>query len=104
VRHWIPLAAAVAIAAPAVCAGAEQSREATQKRLDAACEAARERRLVPERAKLVDDCVREQFLESRKECARYYADYGGQYGKGAPLYYELPECVRAFEYRQSFQP
>ena len=103
-RRWLALALTATIAAPPVCAGAGQDREAMQKALDAACEAARERRLVPERAKLVDDCVREQFLESRKECARYYADYGGQYGRGAPLYYDLPECVRAFEYRESFQP
>lgn len=104
VKNWLALALAAAVAAPIVCVGAERNRESTQRRLDAECETARERRLVPERVRLIDDCVREKFLENRKECERYYADYGGQYGRGAPLYYDLPECVRAFEFRESFQP
>lgn len=103
-RRWLVIAMAAAIAAPVVCGSAERNREAMQRKLDAECEAARERRLVPERAKLIDDCVRERFLESRKECERYYADYGGQYGRGAPLHYDLPECIKAFELRESFQP
>lgn len=103
-RRWLALAVAAAIATPIVCVGAEHNRETAQKILDAECEAARERLLVPERAKMIDDCVRERLRESRKECERYYADYGGQYGKGAPLHYDLPECVRAFEFRESFQP
>jgi len=76
-------------------------RESTPAQLDAECEAARERKLEPERAKYIEECVRDKVKDSREACERFYSDYGGRSGNRAPLYYDLPECVRAFELRKS---
>jgi hypothetical protein len=37
---------------------------------------------------------------SREACEDFYADYGGRMGGRAPLFYDLPECVKAFEFQQ----
>lgn len=74
--------------------------DARQAQLDAACEAARERRLAPERARFVEECVERRQREDRAACERFYSDYGAQSGNRAPLYYDLPECVQAFEHRR----
>lgn len=79
---------------------ANQSREEEQARLDAACEAARQKKLAPMRKKLEDECVTIRELPSRAECARFYADYGGRMRGRAPLFYDLPQCVAAFEFLQ----
>jgi hypothetical protein len=57
---------------------AKQSREEKQAELDAVCEAARQKKLTPMRAGFVEEC-------------------GGR----APLFYDLPACVTAFEFAQS---
>ena len=66
-------------------------------RLNAECEAARDQKLAPERARYVDECVAKGDRD-RDGCERYYSDYGNRAGGRAPLYYDLPECVKAFEY------
>jgi hypothetical protein len=68
-----------------------------QAKLDAACEAAREQNLGPLRAGFVDECVEKKQRPDRAACERFYADYGNQSGGRAPLFYDLPECVKAFE-------
>lgn len=79
---------------------AGESREQKQAKLDAACEVAREKKLAPMRKQFVEDCVANNELPSRAECERFYADYGGRMGGRAPLFYDLPECVSAFEFMQ----
>ena len=71
-----------------------------QAKLDAACEAAREKQLAPLRAGFIDECVEKEQRPDRAACERFYADYGNQSGNRAPLFYDLPECVKAFEYRR----
>jgi hypothetical protein len=68
-----------------------------QVRLDAACEAAREQKLAPLRAGFIDECVEKEQRPDRAACERFYADFGNQSGSRAPLFYDLPECVKAFE-------
>ncbi len=80
---------------------ADNSNASTQQSLDAQCEAARELKLAPERANYIEECVREKIKDSRKECERFYSDYGAQSGPTPPLYYDLPACVKAFEFRQN---
>jgi len=79
---------------------AKESREDKQARLDAACEVVREKKLVPMRKGFVEECVANKEQPSRKDCERFYADYGGRMGGRAPLFYDLPECVTAFEFQQ----
>ncbi len=74
-----------------------------QAELDAACEAARERQLAPMRAYYIEQCVQQRRRISgdvRAHCERFYADFGQQSGNRAPLFYDLPECVYAFEFRR----
>lgn len=68
-----------------------------QASLDAACETAREKKLAPLRAGFIDECVEKNQRPDRATCERFYADYGNQSGQRAPLFYDLPECVKAFE-------
>ncbi len=87
-----------------VCIADDTNRKSVQAALDAQCEAAREQRLAPERAMYIDECVAKKFKESREECTRFYRDYGAQTGDRAALYYDLPECVKAFDFRKNVQP
>ena len=79
---------------------AKESREDKQARLDAACEVAREKKLAPMRKGFVEECVANKEKPSRADCERFYADYGGRMGGRAPLFYDLPECVTAFEFQR----
>jgi hypothetical protein len=82
-------------------AQARESREEKQARLDGACEVARQKKLAPMRKKFVEECVANKEMPNRKECERFYSDYGNRMGGRAPLFYDLPECETAFQYRQS---
>lgn len=79
---------------------AKESREEKQARLDAACEAARQTKLAPLRYEYIGECVTNKELPNKQECERFYADYGERMGGRAPLYYDLPECVAAFDFQQ----
>jgi len=80
---------------------AKESREDKQTRLDQACEIARQTKLTPMRAQFVDECVANKEKPSREKCVTFYADYGNRMGGRAPLFYDLPECVTAFDYSRS---
>jgi len=80
-----------------------EERDAKQAALDAACEEARQKKLVIERARHVEDCVETKMLEDREACERFYADYGESSAGRAPLFYDLPECEEAHEYRNSYR-
>ena len=99
VKSSSPVSAVSAEKPDAVATGSD--RESTQSQLDAECEAARERKLAPERASYIEECVRDKVKDSRETCERFYRDYGARSGNRAPLYYDLPECVRAFESSRS---
>lgn len=78
-----------------------------QQQLDAQCEAAREAKLAPEREQLIQECPA-QFEKSLDECRHFYRDYGAALMRQgeivrAPLYYDLPACEAAFEYRQRYR-
>ncbi len=95
--RWL-LAALVLLLA--FSAGANDAVDEEQARLDAECEAAREARLAPERERHIEECVETGQRPDRASCERFYADYGNQSGNRAPLYMDLPECVKAFEHRR----
>ena len=80
---------------------ADRKRDQEQARLDAVCEQAREKQLAPMRAQFVEECVENKQQRDRKACETFYADFGAQSGRRAPLFYDLPECVEAFEYQNS---
>jgi hypothetical protein len=80
---------------------ADPDREEKQAELDAACEAAREQKLAPMREQMVKQCVHNKEQPDRAACEAYYSDYGARAGSRAPLFYDLPECVKAFDYQAS---
>lgn len=89
--------AAVAVMLAVIPLPAAAFDRAEKDRLDAACEAAREQKLAPQRARYVEECVAKGERD-RAGCEQYYRDYGNRTGGRAPLHYDLPECVKAFEY------
>jgi hypothetical protein len=99
-RYVIALAAALILAGPTT-ALAEEDRAARQAELDRACEAEREKKLAPLRRQFVAECVQDQQFDTREECETFYADYGSATGGRAALFYDLPPCVKAFEYQKS---
>jgi hypothetical protein len=72
-----------------------------QTQLDQACEAAREQKLAPMRQEYIEECVAKKQRPDRESCERFYADFGAQSGSRAPLFYDLPECVEAFEHKRN---
>lgn len=80
----------------------ENERSSKQKELDTACQTAREIKLSPLRQGYVDDCI-EKKKKDRAYCERFYSDYGNQAGNKAALFYDLPECVEAFNYQKSYR-
>ena len=97
-KKFLLIALSLFLLGPAL---AKESRDEKQAKLDAACETAREKKIAPIRNKYIEACVAKKEQPSREACERFYADYGGRMGGRAPLFYDLPECVKAFDYRQS---
>ena len=83
-------------------AAGETDRVSKQNELDEACEVAREKKLALLRQQYIKECVEDQ-KKDKAYCERFYSDYGAQSGNRAPLFYDLPECVEAFEYRKSYR-
>ncbi len=96
-KNLISIVLILMLASPAL---AKESREDKQAQLDNACEVERQKKLAPMRKKFVEDCVANKELPGYKDCETFYADYGNRMGGRAPLFYDLPECVTAFEFQQ----
>jgi len=93
-----------ALAAPVLA-----QTEAEMKRmddLDRVCVAAREKRLAPLRAERVERCVTIE-KRSREQCTSENANWGNTHstarGARTGMFYDLPECVAAFEARQRYR-
>jgi len=84
-----------------VIAADDEDRAAQQAKLDQACQSAREKKLAPERERYIQECVARKERPDEASCERFYADYGNQSGNRAPLYMDLPECVKAFDFQQA---
>ena len=80
---------------------AKESREDKQARLDAACEVERQKKLVPMRKEYIGECVTNKEKPSLEECEVFYANHGERMGGRVALFYDLPECVAAFDFQQS---
>ncbi len=107
----------VIVRLPMIVVGASRDRAeraAKQVELDENCEAVRETRLSKERTILIAECVQKNRRD-QAWCTRFYADHGvagtrigpaphsGGARGSAPLYYDLPECVEAHEFRKSYR-
>ena len=98
----------VLLAATALLAGvtaavayetAQDRRQARQAELDRECETARQAALQPKREDIYQECIN-KFKKEEGVCRSEANAYNGYRISGAPLYYDLPECVQAFDYRK----
>jgi hypothetical protein len=98
------LALAFVVAPAGYAYESEEDRQAKQAELDAACEAAREVKLSAVREKLTAECAEKKWpRQDLASCERYYADYGITMPNQVGLFYDLPECVKAHDYRSSYR-
>ena len=102
-RLWLLAIVAVLSFATANAVETEADRKAKQAELDAICEQARQRKIAPLREKVIRECVDKEQRPDRASCERFYADHGERTGSQDPLFYDLPECVEAHEYRRSYR-
>jgi hypothetical protein len=100
-RHLAVAAAVLSIGTSIAAEAAPHGRAARQTELDAVCEAARATVLQAERTSLVSECMEKGFKSDRAACERFYHDHGAATASRPPLHYDLPACVRAFEYRKN---
>ena len=98
-----------ALALLALAAPARAQSEVELKRLDELdrqCEQAREAKLAPMRAERIERCVRED-KRPRDECNTELSSWGNTQtvrgGSRTGMFYDLPECVAAFEARQRYR-
>ncbi|MGV6827583.1 MAG: hypothetical protein ACWA5Q_11465 [bacterium] len=70
-----------------------------QAKLDAACEAAREKKLAPLRRQRVSDCIKNKEMD-KKGCESAYSNWNGRTGNQQLPFYDLPECDKAFKNRK----
>ena len=75
-------------------------RQSKQAELDAACETARQTALAPKQAEIYQECI-DKFKKSVEVCEQEAAGYNGNRVGRTPLFYGLPECEAAFEYRKN---
>ena len=102
-----PLAAVAVLLAAGSALAQTDSEMKRMADLDRVCEAAREQRLAPMRAERIERCVTVE-KRAREQCASEYANWGNTQAtaRGAArsgLFYDLPECVAAFEARQRYR-
>ncbi len=83
--------------------GNAESREEKQSRLDTACESGRQKKLAPLREELVEECVARKQRSSREDCEQFHENYGARSGQRPALFYDLPECMEAFDFQRSIR-
>jgi hypothetical protein len=90
------LALSIALLSTGSIALAHEKKQVT---LDQACEADRQKALKPRKTEIYQEC-RQKFKKSEKVCKAEAQAYNGNRIGGAPLFYELPACEKAFNYRK----
>jgi hypothetical protein len=78
----------------------EDLRRSRLAELDRACEAARQVALAPRRQEIYEECINRSDKDE-DVCRRDANGYNGNRIGGTPLYYDLPECEEAFDYRRT---
>lgn len=71
-----------------------------QAKLDKACEAARQVALKPRQDEIYHECLT-KFKKSKLVCQQEADVYNGNRINGAPMFYELPACEKAFTFRKT---
>lgn len=77
----------------------ETERGEKQAELDGICEQARQEALFPTKKKIYQECL-DKGAKSESECQQDADSYNGNRGTATPLFYDLPECEAAFNFRK----
>ena len=80
-------------------AHASKKTAALQASLDKSCEDARTIALQPLRLDIYNECLN-KFKKDKKTCQEEADAYNGRRINGAPRFYELPQCEKAFNFRK----
>jgi hypothetical protein len=99
-RGWLIAGMLLLGARAAASQSDEELRRARQAELDQACEAARQVALAPRREEIYEECLGRPGRDE-PACRNEANGYNGNRIGGAPLFYDLPECEEAFDYRRS---
>lgn len=75
------------------------TKNAEQATLDKACESARQEALKPMKKEIYQECLT-KFKKSKSVCQQEAEAYNGNRINGSPMFYELPACEKAFEFRK----
>jgi hypothetical protein len=78
--------------------GHAADNDAMQAELDRNCEDARQVALEPLKQEIFRECLEKGKKES--VCRSQVAKYNGARAGRAPLFYDLPECEKAHDYRK----
>ena len=78
------------------------AEENKQAQLDAACEDARQQKIIPKRQSLIEECQKKN-KDAKADCENEFANYGARQGNRAPLYYDLPACEKAADNKSSYR-
>jgi hypothetical protein len=85
-----------------IFAASATAKQDDQAQLDAACEDARQQKIIPKRQELISNCQKKD-KNGIGECESEFSNYGARQGKRAPLYYDLPECKKAAAHQSSYR-
>jgi len=72
-----------------------------QAKLDFECEKARLIELAPIKRKIYKECMEDKNAE-HEACFKLADKYNGGRNNANPRFYDLPECVAAYEYRREY--
>ncbi|WP_114326968.1 hypothetical protein [Candidatus Colwellia aromaticivorans] len=75
------------------------STKTKQAELDKACETDRQIALKPRKNEIYHECLT-KFKKSKSVCQDEADVYNGNRINGAPMFYELPACEKAFQFRK----
>ena len=76
----------------------DKQRKELQKQYDYTCEQARNKKIQPLKNEKIAECI--NAGETKEACAESNKYLGARKGSRAPLFMDLPECVKAFEYNK----
>ena len=98
---YLIMVSALFLTNPLSASDTSDERLEKRKEMDAKCEAAREVLLEPMREELFVECIENGGDE--EYCERTSSTYNGRIGNNTLMFYDIPECVAAFEYRRSYR-
>lgn len=73
-----------------------------QAELDQQCEAAREVKIHPLREQIFNECLRSpRSTDTEEDCRRKASNFNANRYGGSPRFYDLPQCVEAFNFKKN---